>query len=282
MTKYITWTEAEWELVALRFNSSFIDKESSMTKRIKGAQETLPKERQRNVTNQQTFQTKVTEIANKLALVSQPATTFKAGLFNFGSTFHKPYVQSKFDMKDLPELIEKLSPSVGISDTVESAIEVAVQFEIAKYAELYRSTVTQRIQQLVAERIATIQTMPEFDIGLMVEKEFGAQVEETKKNYGVYVDKVVSRKRAVIVGLLGSQAAQVQQLVGDSLSLTFLQSDAAIHQIRKSSQSADYVLMMRKFISHKCTNAVNKNNHSGFFLIDGGMTELEEKLISLV
>lgn len=274
MASKIFWTKAEWEIVAQNFNTQ-VDKTEPMYKQIIASQKTLPANRQRgHICDVNAFKIKVKEVFDAMPRAAIGPKETRGSMFSC-STLHKPYVQPSVVEKPVPDLFH-------ISRSVELTLQSEVNKHVASYAAMYQDMVSKRISEVVAKRFAELEACSNFNISEMVEKEFSAQVERTQKNYGVYVDKVVNRKRAVIVGLLGSQAAQVQQLVGDSLSLTFLQSDAAIHQIRKSSQSADYVLMMRKFISHKCTNAVNKNNHSGFFLIDGGMTELEEKLISLV
>jgi len=270
MAKRIFWTEQEWNKVAAAWSAD--KRDVSMKEKIQQAQIVLPVDRRRNnISDYSLFIAKAQAVQS--GMIEAAFDNRAADLLGMGlPPMHKPYVT--------PEPARAVVNSFSM-DT-EQAIRALVQSETAKYEQKLQEYVKRRVAEMVSFRVAEIEARQEAQFGGLVEREFAAQMQVSEKKYGQYVDSVVKRKRAVVVGLLGSQATQVKQLMGDSMNVVFVESDVPIPQMRKTCQSADYVLMMRKFISHKCTNAINKNTHSGFFLIDGGLTELEEKLVSLV
>lgn len=269
MAKNIRWTAEEWDKVAKAWCTE--KRNLSMRRKIAEVQMVLPEDRRRNITDGAGFIVKVQSIQTKVletAFDNRAASVLGMGL----PPMHKRYTAPQ----PAPVVVDSFSIET------EQAIRALVQSETARYEQKLQQYVKQRVADMVSQRVDEIEQRQNAQINGLIEQEFATRMQGSEKKYGRYVEKAVTRKRAVIIGLLGAQATQVKQLMGDSMNVTFIESDVPIPQMRKTCQSADYVLMMRKFISHKCTNAINKNTHSGFFLIDGGMTELEEKLVSLV
>lgn len=288
MTKRIKWTHEEWLKLAQAW--SLQRTLPSMRQKILGVQGVLPEARRRNISDYVAFVEKIEEVLSaniEAAFDNRACAVLGLGAPKMHQTYvnkvPEPVVKEKAAQPFFYSESSTLHfPPAAISEETTQQLSDIIDKEAERYATDLRMYLKSYIQAAVESRISEINRKQDAEIQSMIDEEFNSQMRNFTKKYGVYVEKVVQRKRAVVVGLLGSQASQIKQLVGDSMNLTFIESDAPMQQLRKSCQSADYVLMMRKFISHKCTNVINKGNHSGFFLIDGGLLELEEKLISLV
>ena len=152
--------------------------------------------------------------------------------------------------------------SVEVFGSIKAHFDQQIQREVDQLYQQAVATfanptyVEQRVKQVIAERLAT---MP-------VTK--AEKPKEPKKD----------RKNVVILGLIGAQANLVRETVGSDLNVTFLASDVPVQQMRSTCRSADYTFAMVKFISHKHTDALKADNPSALRYVNGGITELVNKL----
>lgn len=152
--------------------------------------------------------------------------------------------------------------SIGVFESIKIHFDQQIQREVDQLYQQAVATfanpayVEQRVKQAIAERLSTLPAVK------------AEKPKEPKKD----------KKNVVILGLIGAQANLVRETVGSDLNVTFLASDVPVQQMRSTCRSADYTFAMVKFISHKHTDALKADNPSALRYVNGGITELVNKL----
>lgn len=159
-----------------------------------------------------------------------------------------------------------------LNDVLQKHIaEHVAKFE-KDYTTWVHAKVTAEVDKLCSDVVASVDATMEKKI----EEEFYRRIEEAQSGVA---EK--PRCKVVILGLHAQQMEQIRQKFGEHLNLEFITSDESIHRFKAAALKADFVCTMRKFISHKHTNAVGKHNHKGFILVNGGLTDLSNSLQQL-
>jgi hypothetical protein len=157
---------------------------------------------------------------------------------------------------------------IEISKQIDALLEKKVQLQL----EEYRLSVDKLIADKVQQKLASTFEFSSEEISRKVDEQYNAALSTTTNN---------GKPRVVVVGLKGSQIGIVKETVKDDLRIQFIDADHNVRQLRHTCKSADYVLMMTGFISHKHTDVINNQTHKGCILVAGGMTELVDKLATL-
>ena len=162
--------------------------------------------------------------------------------------------------------------TTAIFAEVQSVIKSTVAEMVVRYEEMLRAQAAIEIQQRVDEALKSVVVNVRAD----VEAEFERRLKAA-------TPKVTANKlfRVLIVGLLPAQKTEVEKMFGDSLKLEFIYTDDSHNRLKALKDNMDFILMMRKFITHNHTEIVNKANHKGFIMINGGMTELNDSLLEI-
>ena len=293
------WTENEYKLVALAYKrilTSGVTKNEAM---IEAQYEILPANKRRPIPLSGSVHFRISNY-----LSAQPVSTnvFTKPVENIAPIFGTTVAVTKEIIGSLTKqqpntpvaLVPASTEKVSLSNLVVKEdkpfvvalpnIDQLITDHIKEQAKLFEEQYAAYIQEKVRTSVDKLcnDIMQKHNVGLheTIEKEFQTRLQAaTPKETTTAI--IIKQPKTVIVGLCGGQLDDVRKEYGHHLNLVFIDVDASMHQLKATCTNADHVFMMRKFISHRHTDVINKKNHKGFVLIQGGMTELHSSLLEL-
>lgn len=185
--------------------------------------------------------------------------------YNVGS--HPCYIYAMSETGTAPELraeVEKISTAKEF--TQPTARDLFNMDGIEKIAEDLSNIIFQKVCDKLQEKLAALTQ---------------SKVNTTPEEFVANLISNISQPKlcVLIVGLLPQQAGMIQTEFGNDLNLKFWK-EGSLGQLRKTAQSADFVLLFTSKISHDATNAVASVNKNMIRVV-GGMTTLREKLTEI-
>jgi hypothetical protein len=87
------------------------------------------------------------------------------------------------------------------------------------------------------------------------------------------------RPRVLVMGFKSHLNHELLKEFREFLDLSFLTNEVTTKQLSNSAGMCDYVLVIKKFVSHAHTEAVS--GHPGYMLINGSISTAREKLMEL-
>jgi hypothetical protein len=264
----VFWTRTEFISVYREFlNLGKLPEYSGVnnfTMRVFHAQRALPVHRQRRITDTTYFtkRIQILEIKESEVFPEQQAENQEV----------QPMVTAAPVINVVPQL----------DNSTVVLIEAIADRCMETFVDGYREALTNQIDEAVSKRLATAMPALEAEIESEIQQLLAAKLENIREERVAKETGRRYRPRIVIVGLKGSNIRVVQDTVKDDARMSFVDVDHSVQQMRRTCKSADYVLMMRKFVSHRHSEAVNSKKHSGFSYVDGGMDELVDKITSLI
>ena len=172
--------------------------------------------------------------------------------------------------------VPEVAPAMTSSDVMIDIdkLNSIIDKYVVEFSHEYRELILDGVRKRMSEKYESIILTMEKEVKEAVEVEF------QKKIKAITEKEVVANKyKVMVIGLLQSQAAIVEKEYGAVLNILFIRKEENISRINDNQNGCDYVLAMKKFVSHSITNAVK--NHEGYKLIVGGIDALEQALLEI-
>lgn len=299
MKERITWSNEEWLAIATSYSNAVkinLDRVKGKDKMLQyevlaKCQEVLPANRRRKIVDRKAFEASVSQTLVFAAFnkpvkhitpygMSLTATTPPTSDSIRDGLYVSPY--DTFRPRPMHTvMVEESIPEPGVKTELPAEMQTLINSLVDKHVESYKAAYTQKVAEYVSKQVELklnkLEDISEEEVDKQIAQEVAKQVK--LKEQKTLSDK--RRPRVIIVGVKGSNIRVIQDAVKDDLRMTFIEADESIHQLRETCRNADYVMMMRGFVSHRHTDVINKRTHSGFIMIQGGMDELIYKLAEL-